>query len=108
MAHLIVSDGVTAMIASIIPAPRPANIDRGAESFPCPSARLLTPCVTHILVLKQRLELIIRCEAHTGLGSIADDDGGAAGVKALDSSLGERPLHGGNQARLLRVSHAPI
>ena len=33
--YLIVSEGVTAMMASIIPAPRPANIDLGADSRPC-------------------------------------------------------------------------
>jgi hypothetical protein len=32
--YLIVSEGVTAMIASIIPAPKPASIDLGADSFP--------------------------------------------------------------------------
>jgi hypothetical protein len=32
--YLIVSEGVTAIIASIMPAPRPANIDLGADSLP--------------------------------------------------------------------------
>jgi len=31
----MVSEGVTAIIASIIPAPRPASIERGAVSLPC-------------------------------------------------------------------------
>jgi HPt (histidine-containing phosphotransfer) domain-containing protein len=94
--HLIVSEGVTAMIASIIPAPKPANIDLGAESLPWIVHELMTASascgMTHLVVLEHRFELIISGEPHTGLYCVPDDDRRTSRIQALVSSLAYRLL----------------
>lgn len=75
------------MIASIIPAPRPANIDLGADNFPY---QLSSHRVTHLLIHQSRFELIIRREPHTGLDCVADDYGCTSCVESTDSPLRDR------------------
>ena len=66
--HLIVSDGVTAIVASTTPAARPASIVRPGVSFPCSSrssaAFLHTFTIkTHVRIPESFLDRIIRQES---------------------------------------------
>ena len=79
--HLIVSEGVTAKTASIIPAPSPASRLRGGETLPSPThahVSLLPPysgltraAATHLSVRERVLEVVVGHEAHARLHGVA-------------------------------------
>ena len=79
--YLIVSEGVTAKTASIIPAPRPARRLRGADTLPSPtharqglfsrSTELARSCqMTHLSVRERMLEVVVRDEAYARLDGV--------------------------------------
>jgi len=74
--YLIVSEGVTAIIASIIPAPRPANIDLGADSRPFISAMITSHqgMIAYLVVTEHLLELIICRKPHARFDCISHDN----------------------------------
>ena len=79
--YLIVSEGVTAKTASIIPAPSPASRLRGGETLPSPThphVSLLPPysgltraAVTHLSVRERMLEVVVRDEAYARLDGVS-------------------------------------
>lgn len=97
--YLIVSDGVTAIMASIIPAPRPANIVLGADSFPyhrsAPPPRVCGTdvCIlsrgrgTYLIVTEHRLELIVCREPNTRLDSISEYHSADTSIKTRNTPL---------------------
>ena len=89
--YLIVSEGVTAKTASIIPAPSPASRLRGGETLPSPThphVSLLPPCsgltraaATHLSVRERMLEVVVRNEAYTSLDGISYCEFGIPGTQ---------------------------
>ena len=80
-AHLMVSEGVTAKTASIIPAPSPASRLRGADTLPSSTpvrASAIMPVslaqeerAAHLSVRERVFEVVVRDEAHARLHRVA-------------------------------------
>ena len=80
-AHLMVSEGVTAKTASIMPAPSPASRLRGADTLPSSTpvrASAIMPVsfaqekwAAHLSVRERVFEVVVRDEAHARLHRVA-------------------------------------
>ena len=87
----MVSEGVTAMMASNTPAPRPASSDRGAVSLPYTMLSATSTCrPTHILILEHRFELVISRESDSSFRGISNDHHAAARIEPSETALAKR------------------
>ena len=130
-AHLIVSDGVTAKIASIIPAPSPAkvHIPRSQQVLTCKSSTGATyrqdcavqrpspgrdavifrlagtsRAATYIGICESMLEMVIRDEPHSRLGCISNDKRGTPRIESANTLRTQRIANDGKRGLSLRTA----
>ncbi len=94
----MVSEGVTAKMASITPAPSPASRLRGGETLPSPTdahqsrSRGMGGGRTYLSVRKRVLEVVVRHEAYAGLHGVACTVSGLVSLDPRKKTRGDTPM----------------